>query len=393
MKILYHHRIASKDGQYVHIAEIVNSLKSLGHEVIIVEPGSINQKQFGESANLVSYLRSLLPNFFHELIEFLYSLVDFLRISRAIKKFRPDCIYERYNLFFPSGIWAKKFFDLPLILEVNSPLCEERSKHGHISLRRLAEWSERYVWNFADYVLPVTQVLADRIISKGVSIDKIRVIPNGINREQFSDIAHSNEAKRQLGFENRLIMGFTGFVRDWHGLDRVLNVIARNPDRKCLLLVVGDGPVRKTLETQARELGIEEKIQFTGIISRDKVPEYVACFDIALQPDVVPYASPLKLFEYLGLGKAVLAPDRKNIREILTDHENALLFNPESDFDFEEKLSQLCESQSLRLRLGNGAQQLVRDRGFYWDNNAGKITALFDELLKSNQRTRNIIEN
>ena len=387
MKILYHHRIASKDGQYVHIEEIVNALKSLGHQVIMVEPKAINQKQFGESSKLVRTIRSKLPNFIHELIEFGYSFLDFVKIRKAIKKHRPDCIYERYNLLFPSGIWASKKFNLPLLLEVNAPLFEERLEHDHISLTRLADWSERYVWTNADFVLPVTDVLAGKVAKKGVAPENILVIPNGINRAQFTQIPDRQKAREKLGLLNKRIMGFTGFAREWHGLDRVLNVIAILPNINWMLLVVGDGPVRKSLERQAQQLGISDNVQFTGIIGRDKVPDYVACFDIALQPDVVAYASPLKLFEYLVLGKAILAPDRENIREILTDNKDAILFEADNHQDFQQKLIQLCESEELRNRLGNAAQQLIADGGYYWDENARKITALFKNLLNTETNT------
>lgn len=382
MKILYHHRIASKDGQYVHIEEIVNALKSLGHEIIMVEPAAINQKQFGESSRMVKNIRSKLPSFVHEIIEFCYSFHDYLKIRKAIKRHRPDAIYERYNLFFPSGIWAKKRFKLPLILEVNSPLYDERAKHDSISLGRLARWSEQYVWQNADIVLPVTRVLADIVCANSVNRDNVVVIPNGINRAQFSQVPAPPEMKQKLGFGDKLIMGFTGFVREWHGLDRVLSVIANNKDDEWLLLVVGDGPARKSLESQAAKLGISERVIFTGIVGRDKVPDYVSCFDIALQPDVVDYASPLKLFEYLVLGKPVLAPDSENIREVLTHEKNAILFNSTKDRDFQDQLARLCESDLLRNELGTAARQLISEQGYYWDENARKITLLFESLLE-----------
>ena len=381
MKILYHHRIASKDGQYVHIEEITNALRDQGHEIVMVEPDAINQKEFGESSSLVKNLRSKLPSFVHELFEFFYCLLDYLKLHKAIRKHQPDCIYERYNLFFPSGIWAKKRFSLPLLLEVNSPLFEERSKHDHISLTRLANWSEKYVWNNADHVLPVTQVLAKKVIARGVAKNNISVIHNGINRRQFSRIPDMKDAKAALGFADHQILGFTGFAREWHGLDRVLDIISQLEDASWLLLIVGDGPVRENLQQKAQSLGIADKVRFTGIVPRNRIPEYVACFDIALQPDVVEYASPLKLFEYLALGKAILAPDRPNIREVLTDGENAILFDADDNRDFQVKLKQLCDSFQMRQQLGNNALQLVENQNYYWDENAMKIVALFTDLL------------
>ncbi|MET0081763.1 MAG: glycosyltransferase family 4 protein [Sedimenticola sp.] len=381
MKILYHHRVASKDGQYVHVEEIVNALRNMGHEIILVEPGTTESKDFGKSSGLVKSIRTHLPGFMHELIEFGYSFYDYFRLKSAIKRHKPDCIYERYNLFFISGIWAKKRFQLPLLLEVNAPLFEERNTHDSISLKSLADWSEQYAWRNADYVLPVTEVLARKITEKNVPKERIVVIPNGVNKGQFAKGLSGDGIRENYNLRNNLILGFTGFVREWHRLDKVLDVIAENRDFNWHMLLVGDGPARAMLEKKAADLNITEHLTITGIVQRGQIPEYIACFDIALQPDVVEYASPLKLFEYLALGKAVIAPNKDNIQEILSDRVNAVLFNTNSETDFSNKLKEVCTSTSLREQISKGALDLVNDRSLYWDSNAEKIIGLFEEIV------------
>ena len=378
MKILYHHRIASKDGQYVHISEIVSALKSLGHEIIMVEPNSINQKEFGKSAKGVQGLRDNLPGFVHELLEFAYSFYDFIKLYKAIKKHQPDCIYERYNLYLPSGIWAKQWFNLPLLSEVNSPLYDEREKNDGIQIKALARWTERYAWEHADHVLPVTQVLANIIEQEGIRQDKMSVIHNGINTKNFPwPPALSNDILQQYQLGGKLVLGFVGFVREWHRLDRVLDAIAAHPDENWHLFLVGDGPGREFLEQHAQRLGITDKMTITGIISRENMPQYQSVFDLALQPDVTPYASPLKIFEYMALGKAILAPNMANIKEILSDQHNALLFNDETDF--KQKLVQLCRDKTLRHQLGQQAHKTLAEKDFYWIANAKKIVNIFKQ--------------
>lgn len=382
MKILYHHRIASKDGQYVHIEELITALKGLGHEIIMAEPNSIGQKSFGKSSNTVQAIRKILPGFLHEIIEFSYTFFDFIKTSILIVRHKPDCIYERYNLFFPSGIWAKSFFRLPLLLEVNAPLYEERKKNGGIKLDFLAEWSEDFTWSNADYVLPVTFVLSEKIKQRKVVEDQIVVIPNGINRARFSNTAKSQDIIDQFNLNNKLVLGFVGFVREWHRLDRVVQAIADNKSKDWHLLLVGDGPARESIEQQAIKYGVEDRITITGIIDRDKISQYITVFDIALQPDVVAYASPLKLFEYMVLNKAILAPDRDNIREILTDGENALLFDPDDDQSFMQHLYDLCLNKELRERIGLAAAKTVEDKKLYWEENALRVEKLFKQIGK-----------
>ena len=390
MKILYHHRTLSKDGQHVHISELIHALRNLGHEVMVVAPAAMERAKFGADAGAVAMLKRYVPRFAYELMEFGYSLIAYQRLRRAVLTFRPDCLYERYNLFLPAGVWLKKNFGLPMLLEVNSPLYEERDKYGGISLRRLAGWTQRYVWRGADIVLPVTAVLADMVLAAGVPKERIAVIPNGIDQERFCNNSLSIEdAKSKLGLSHRLVLGFTGFVREWHGVDRVVDLIADRAQGAGLhLLIVGDGPARESLQTRARQRGIEDRVTVTGIVDRDKVPDYVAAFDIALQPSVVPYASPLKLFEYLAMGRAIVAPASPNITEVLIDGENAVLFDPDQADGMVLAINRICNDDDLRRRVAEGAGNTIALRKLTWNNNAQRIVELFEQLLSSEARAK-----
>jgi glycosyltransferase involved in cell wall biosynthesis len=386
VKILYHHRTRSKDGQYVHISELIAALRGLGHEVMVVAPAAMERAKFGDDAGLVALLKRHVPHFAYELLEFGYSLLAYLRLRRAVLSFRPDCLYERYSLFLPSGVWIKRAFGLPMLLEVNGPLYEERQQHeGGISLQRLGLWSQRYAWRGADFVLPVTSVLAEMVVAAGVPKERVRVIPNGIDPVRFGNNPLSTQAaKAKLGLGDRLVLGFTGFVREWHGLDRVVDLVAeRTNDSGLHLLIVGDGPARESLQARARERGIVDRVTVTGVVDRDRVPAYVAAFDVALQPAVVPYASPLKLFEYLAMGRAIVAPSTPNISEVLIDGENAVLFDPARPDGMRRALEKMLNDEGLRRRVAEGARRTIGQRKLTWSNNAQRVIDLFDRLLGS----------
>lgn len=383
MKILYHHRTRSKDGQYVHIEEMIRALRAEGHEVVIVAPPSAETESFGSDAGPVAWLKRHLPKTFYELMELAYSLVAYRRLAKAVRQHRPDVLYERYNLFLPSGVWLARKYKLPMLLEINAPILEERARYDGLALTGLARWSQSYAWRNADMVLPVTRVLGDIVQSYGVPPERIDVIPNGIDPERFAGAPSVQDAKRALGLEEYLVLGFTGFVRDWHGLDKVIDLIAQDPpEARRHLLVVGDGPVRADLEQQARELGIEHRVKFTGIVGRDDVARHVAAFDIALQPAVVKYASPLKLFEYLALGKAIVGPDQPNIREILTDNHNAVLFDPDVPGGLAGAVKRLCDDVALRTKVAANARAAIEEQGLTWRANARRAVALFERLQR-----------
>ena len=379
MKILYHHRIASKDGQFVHVEELTEALKRLGHEIVFVAPNVVENSEFGSGGGSVALLKKFVPGFAYELMEFCYSIIAYIKLVLAVKKHRPDCLYERYSLYMPSGIWIKRQFNLPMILEINAPLFAERSKFDGIALPWLAHWSENFSWKNADHLAPVTQVLADKVIACGVNPSRISVIPNGINLHRFGNFPSIDQAKSTLGLDNKLVLGFTGFVREWHRLDRVIDLLANDDqDFPRHLLLVGDGPARESLEQHARSLGVSDQVTITGIVSRDQVASYVAAFDIALQPDVVEYASPLKLFEYMALGRAIVAPDTANIKEVLSHKDNALLFDSDDmNSAFPASVELLCADQQLREALGKNAKNTITEHGFTWDNNARRVVEQF----------------
>ncbi len=374
MKIIYHHRIASKDGQYVHVEEIINALRQLGHEVIIVAPNISEHSDFGSDGGWVDLLKAKLPKAFYEVLEFSYSFYAFFKLCKAIIKHKPDAIYERCNLFLPAGIWAKKLFKLPLQLEVNSPLYQERKKYGGIALDGLAKWSETYVWKNADKVLPVTHVMASYIKAVGVPEANITVIPNGVNTAIFTPKNTANRAQR---FEGKLVVGFVGFCREWHKLDEVLELLAGEKRDDVFFLLVGDGPIIPELKAQAKGLGFEKQFETTGLVKREDMPYWLDQMDIALQPAVTPWASPLKMIEYLAKGLAIVAPDSDNIKELLSD-ENSVLFNENELDQMLIKIHLLIENSQLREKLSINAQQTITQLNLSWVGNAGKIVNGFN---------------
>jgi glycosyltransferase involved in cell wall biosynthesis len=379
MRVLYHHRTASKDGQAVHIEEMITALREQGHEVRVVAPGGSDEPsgQMGAEVGWVARLRARLPKAVYELLELAYTLVAYRRLAAAAREFKPDVIYERYNLFLLAGAMLKRRTGLPLLLEVNAPLAEERGKFGGLGLPRLARWAEAKAWRSADFVLPVTDVLADHVRAVGVPDQRIVVVPNGINEAHFAAAPSPSEAKSSLGWPDALVLGFTGFVRDWHGMDRVIRWMGSPAaPAAARLLIVGDGPVRADLEQLAADLQLGDRVRFTGVVHRDQVPGLVAAFDVALQPAVVAYASPLKLIEYLALGKAIVAPDQPNIAELLNHDVNALLFEPGDAAGLERSLARLAHEPALRQRLGDGARDTIERMQLTWAGNARKAVGL-----------------
>lgn len=373
MRILFSHRIRSRDGQSVHLEALVEALRAEGHEVLVVGPGSYAQAAFGGEGRGLAVLRRLCPAIAYELLELAYNVPGVWRLLCAQRRFRADLVYERYNLFFFGGLTLKWLFRIPFYLEINAPLAEERAVHGGLSLKRLARLLERWVWRRADHVYPVTGVLADYAVAAGVARKAITVNQNGVNLGEY--IA---DAPCQLPQRRPITLGFVGFLRSWHGIDTVISLLSKaDPPQDLRLVLVGDGPALPDLMRQVSELKLTGKVEFLGLVPRERLAAVIRGFDIALQPRAVPYASPLKLFEYMALGRAIVAPDQPNIREILTHGRNALLFAPNDPSSFREAIIRLADDASLRDALGARARQNILDQDYTWAGNARRVVEIY----------------
>lgn len=353
---------------------MIAALREAGHTVEIVEPKRVDALQTSRG-------KQLLPKFLYELLEFGYSGLEFLQLARAVLTRRPDALYERANVYMLSGAWTARLFSLPFLLEVNAPLAEEREKFGGLAMPRLAHWTETAMWRQADRVLPVTAVLGRYIAAAGVSPEHIVVTSNGVDLKRFGPTAPGGRADLPFDRDSGPILGFVGYIRDWHGLPHIVDLMAKDEALAATrLVVVGDGPGRSALEARAEQLGIGNRVHVTGIIERDQLASYIRAFDIALQPEVTPYASPLKLFEYMALGRAIVAPNAENIREILTDGENSLLFEPDSQEALGASVRRLVADPALRHRLGAAASTKIIESNITWRRNADRAASLICEL-------------
>jgi glycosyltransferase involved in cell wall biosynthesis len=375
MKILYSHRIRSRDGQAVHLEAMVAALRAQGHAVQVVGPAGFAAAGLGGASRWLGWVRAHLPGWAGELAEMAYALPATWRLARAARRFAPDVIYERANLFHPAGALVAAHRGVPLLLEVNAPLAEERARFGRLSWRRLAAGSERFVWRRASRVLPVTAVLAGHVAQAGVPPARIAVVANGI---ELADFPPSPACEG----DGPVILGFIGFLREWHGLEGVLRALAAAPEApRMLLRIVGEGPARPGLESLTQELGLARQVEFLGLAERHAVPGLIAGFDVALQPAAVPYACPLKLLEYMAAGRAIVAPDQPNLRELLEHDRTALLFEVGDAAAQWRAIATLAGDAALRRRLGDAARRDIIRRDMTWPGQARRVVALAEAAM------------
>lgn len=386
-RILYHHRIRAEDGQAVHVRELIHALRTLGHEVhecalvpkAVGDGGGQRAQRGGGGGGPWQRLR--LPRAATEVLEIVYGRHGVRRLLAAATRVRPHFIYERHALHCRVGLLAARTLGVPLLLEVNSPHVEEMERLGLLRFARLARRTERAVLAGADRVLAVTEVLQERLIRRGARRESCVVIGNAAEPDRYGEAEREAGARLRARYpDGGFLMGFVGYMRDWHRLDLAVEAMARPALARVHLILMGEGPALPGVLARAREAGVAHRVHALGRVPPDVLPAHVCMLDAAIIPAINDYASPLKLFDSLAAGVVTIAPDQPNLRERITDGRDGVLFRPGSGDDLARRLVWLMEDPGRARALGQaGREKLVRN-DWTWRGNARRVVEIFEAV-------------
>jgi glycosyltransferase involved in cell wall biosynthesis len=379
VRILYHHRTLGDGAEGIHIREMVRAFRALGHEVRVIGPAGEAPPQ-SRGTRVLGAVKATIPSAVYEFAEIAYTAYAFVRAGWEIWRFKPDFLYDRYITFNAGIVLAGRTHRLPVLLEVNAPLALERREQQDekLSFHRLAARMERWICSKATRTLVVSTPLKDYLESIGVPRGQCTVMPNGVDPERFAPRAKDRVLVAELGIpEQSFVVGFTGELRPWHGLDLLLEAAGRLIAKglNLVVLIVGDGPYRDEMQRLIVKQGLERSILITGRVPHEQVPALVSVFDVAVSPRATFYASPMKVIEYMALGKPVVVPGTANFLDIIDDEVNGITFK-DADVDaLAESLVRAYESPELCQLLGQRAREKVQNR-LNWRWNAGRSCQL-----------------
>lgn len=390
MKILYHQRTLGDGAEGIHIKEMVEAFRSLGHEVLLVGPAK-NQNLGNSTKNSpLNFIKRFVRGPAYEFLEIGYNVYNYYSLARIVSKFRPDFIYDRYITFNYSCVAFGLHHNIPVFLEVNSPLAYERDHEEDESLylRKMAYFIEKHACSNTFKTIVVSTPLKEYLVSIGVPEKKILVLPNGVNIEKFRPQIASNSLRKSLGICNGdIVIGFVGILRPWHGIDLLMDTFKvvhdKYPNTK--LLLIGDGPIRDELENRSKQSGFQNQIIITGRVPHERVCEYVVLFDIAVSPKATFYASPMKIPEYMAQRKAVIAPDTENIKDLITHGSTGILFKDGSKEALVNSLLMMISNPSKSLQIGSSAYDEILHR-LNWKASAKKIEEIYLDRYQINEK-------
>jgi glycosyltransferase involved in cell wall biosynthesis len=381
MRIAYHHRTRSTDAQRIHILEIARAFESLGHEVEIIclvhpETAQSDAKRDAQEAGWKTLARRI--PWAYDAIQLVYNLVGIPMLIAGLLRRRADFIYERYSLFNFTGVVTARLFRIPIVLEVNSPYALEQKQDGDIRGGRLAQWFERAICNAATLVVVVSSPLKRILVQAGVRPEKLVVMPNGINPDRFHRDLDAAGLRTRLQLEGKTVIGFVGWFRKWHGLDLLLQAfhLADLGRQGVRLMLIGDGPEMPDLLQYVKIHGLDPYVIFTGPIPHPEVPPYLRLIDIAVQPAANEYCCPMKILEYLGMEKPIVAPRQENIEELIADGDQCYLFTRGDVGSLAEALSRMALDPAAARKMGRRALETIQERGLLWTNNAARVVDL-----------------
>lgn len=323
-------------------------------------------------------------------LHFNFTLMEL--IPKQILSNPPAFIYQRYSLNNFMGIWLKRKLRTRFVLEFNgSEIWVSRNWGKPLVYESLSKQIENLNLAVADLVVVVSQPLKDTLVKNGVASEKILVNPNGVNQDVYSPQTSGQAVRAKLGLENKLVFGFIGTFGNWHGAEVLADAFGRlvhaRPELRdnLRLLMIGDGVRLPKVKAAIEAYAIGDITVLTGLIPQKEGPSHLAACDILVSPHVPNpdgsafFGSPTKLFEYMAMGKGIVASDLDQIGEILEHGKTAWMTKPGDADSLVAGMAALAEDQALRERLGRAAREEVVAK-YTWREHTQKIIERLGEL-------------
>jgi glycosyltransferase involved in cell wall biosynthesis len=287
-----------------------------------------------------------------------------------------DLIYERYSLWSVAGLEYARSTNIPGWLEVNSPLIAEQARYRRLIDRKAAEEVSRRVFGLASGLVAVSAELVDYLERFPEARGRVHLLANGVDADRFSP----HVPAQVLPFDSSLTVGFVGSLRPWHGLSTLATAFERvwKTDPSVRLIIVGEGPEGPRLKARLAASDMDNAVHWSGAVGSHEVPAWLTAMDVAVAtyPRLHSfYFSPLKVYEYMAAGRAIVASRTGQLDCLLQDGVTGLLCPPGDAGALAAALNRLKREPGLRDRMGQAARHQAVSK-HTWDAVVGQVIRL-----------------
>ena len=395
------------DGGVRRMPPLLHHVQKRGHRVIMVIPTMNSADYYEEYDGFPIY--HLGPSKWGPVKHSFYlsgsslAVKTFSRLRKLVKTCDIDIIYV-YNPTLICGIpgWiAAKLCRKPLVLEFNDLIMHLGFDTGQMNPKSLLAKLGLFVQNKlpfrADMVI-ATNFIGKMLESKGMPPERISIIPCGVSTTMFYPEIDASEIRQKYGLGDSIVILYQGLVCKAYGIDTLLDAMSEvsNKNKKAKLLIVGFHRSRERVgfeldeeiidfRKKAAQLGIKDKVIFTGPQLPETIPNFIAASDICVNP--MPYTltcragSPIKVFEYMAVAKPVVATALDSVEGVVINGETGLITKPEAD-DIAQKILLLAENPGIRDKIGRNARQKVVAE-YEWEKLGDKLIDAYWQAIEN----------
>jgi glycosyltransferase involved in cell wall biosynthesis len=361
--------MGSSGGAISHIRGFLYGLKSSGRSCRVFTGTALAQDALENELVAPQSARY----FFWEATLLTYNLVFARGVEKLLLSATPGAFYQRHCRFAIAGALLSRRLRVPLILEYNGPQGWIADHWDPTPFKGLIRMCEEVTLRCAARIIVVSEALRAELEGRGIGTDRIRVNPNAVDPDYFFPGRGREAGRRELDVEHdEVLVGFAGSFSLWHGIgilqQAIVNLLSLPRPCRLRFVLMGTGLLHGEMRSALAAYEKTGAVIFTGSLPSEKVAEYLDASDILVSPHLpMPdgsrfFGSPTKLFEYMAMGKGIVASRLEQLAEVLEHDRTAWLVRPGDVDELAEAVLRLAQDPAKREKLGAAARRAAIER-------------------------------
>ena len=371
-------------------------LPSFGHDITWLTPSNKSGRQIQEESfkdvNVYTIPRSIASSVLLKIFNLIsYFIKEYGLLTTIFKEEKHDIIQVRNCVFSALlALHISRKYNIPFVFQYSFPKgvykVQKSEKRHSYYFGKFESYITKYILHKADLIFPISKWMETELIKEGIPESKMMSLPMGVNPELFSSKKDGSKMREKYNLSDAEVILYTGTMDKLRELSIIIHAFSKVREHKdnVKLLMVGDGNDKLNLEKLADGLGIKEDVIFTGQVPYFDVPYFIAAADVCLCPvpplSIYKVSSPTKMFEYMVMGKPVVANEEiPEQNEVIDESSGGMLVKFE-DKSFAEGVIELLNNPERAEEMGGKGHEWVLENRSY-ENMAREVEKRYFELL------------